>query len=83
VGFLNTSYKFNLLVFEFTKTRGVSGSLQKTGDIPGTDFVAGHKSGIVSKTVGIRIADFNVICIQFCIGIRRGVLEKKLDLNFL
>jgi hypothetical protein len=44
VGFLNTSYKFSLLVFEFTKTRDVPGSLQKTGDILGTDFLPGHES---------------------------------------
>jgi hypothetical protein len=34
VGFLNTSYKFSVLVFEFTKTR----------DVPGTDFLPGHVS---------------------------------------
>jgi hypothetical protein len=32
VGFLNTSYNFSLLVFEFTKTKDFLGSLQKTGD---------------------------------------------------
>jgi hypothetical protein len=29
---------------EFTKTRDVPGSLQKTGDIPETDFLPGHES---------------------------------------
>jgi hypothetical protein len=44
VGFLNTSYKFSLLVFEVTKTRDVPGSLQKTRDILGTYFLLGHVS---------------------------------------
>jgi hypothetical protein len=44
VRFLNTSYKFSSSVFEFTKTRDIPGSLQKTGGIPGTDFLPGHES---------------------------------------
>jgi hypothetical protein len=44
VGFLNRSCKFSLLVFEYTKTRGIPGSLHKTGDIPGTGFLPGHES---------------------------------------
>jgi hypothetical protein len=38
VGFINTSYKFSLLVFEFTKTRDFPGSLQKPRTFRGQIF---------------------------------------------
>jgi hypothetical protein len=44
VGFLNTNYKFSLLVFEFTKTKNQEHYEKFTKKKTGTGFLPGHES---------------------------------------